>query len=150
LRRWTDPLIPAIWSKRTTQDSRDCADNQFMGGERLNSEEDAELRRLHVLRTFGNVASSVHSRYEALRGRDRRKAIRDPDESTLAVPIEKKLWADKPMPVPRPVEVPEQVAEVDVPEEEAFPSGAERPKGDSREILAESPEARRGLGIFRR
>jgi hypothetical protein len=119
-----------------------------MSSDRLKPEEDAELRRLHVLRGFGSVAATVHSRYEALRSRDRRKTIREPDESSVAVPVEKKLWADKPAPQQRLV-VSEPAAVVDA-DGEPWTSAAERPKGDSREIFAESPEARRGLGIFRR
>jgi len=99
--------------------------------DRLKPEEDAELRRLHMLRGFGMVAGSITSRYEALRGRDRRKDVREPDDLTLAVPVEKKLWADPP-PAPRQ------------------PSGTQRAVGDTREVLADRPEARRGLGIFRR
>jgi hypothetical protein len=98
--------------------------------DRLKPDEDAELRRLHMLRTFGMVAGSVSSRYEALRGRDRRKDVRDPDEGTLAVPVEKNLWSDPPAP--------------------KATSGAQRPVGDTREVLADRPEARRGLGLFRR
>jgi hypothetical protein len=121
-----------------------------MDDDRLKPDEDAELRRLHMLRGFGSVASTVHSRYEALRGRDRRKAIRDPDENSIAMPVERKLWQEKSVPVPRKVEPAEPEAPVDVPVQEEHPSGSERAKGDSREILAENPEPRRGLGIFRR
>jgi hypothetical protein len=79
------------------------------------------------------VAGSVSSRYEALRGRDRRKAVREPDDCSLAVPNEKKLW-EKPA----------------APKSPASASDPQRVVGDSREIFGERPEPRRGLGIFRR
>ena len=46
--------------------------------ERLNPDEDAELRRLHALAGFGNVATKVNERYGELRGRDRRREVREP------------------------------------------------------------------------
>jgi hypothetical protein len=116
--------------------------------DQLEPDEDAELRRLHSLRGFGMVAGTVTSRYETLRVRDRRKSVRDPDEQSVAVPIEKKLWAD-------PVGKMEPVAAVAVPgpQRPAVPvaaSGAQRVVGDSREVFGERPEPRRGLGLFRR
>lgn len=105
-----------------------------MNDARLDPEEDAELRRLHMLRGFGMVAGSVSSRYEALRGRDRRKAVREPEEGTLAVPHEKKLWNDSAATL-KPA-----VAD----------SAPQRVVGDTREIFGQRPEPRRGLGIFRR
>lgn len=103
--------------------------------EQLGPDEDAELRRLHMLRGFGTVGGSISSRYDTLRGRDRRKAVREPDEQSLATPIEKKLWAD---PVGRLAPA------------GGGSLGAQRVVGDSREVFGQRPEARRGLGLFRR
>jgi hypothetical protein len=49
-------------------------------GAGLDPDEDAELRRLHLLQRFGQVAARFGARYADLRGRDRRKAVRDPDD----------------------------------------------------------------------
>jgi hypothetical protein len=54
-------------------------------GSGLTPAEDAELRRLHFFRRFGNVASSFARRYDELRGRDRRRSIREPDEPPLTI-----------------------------------------------------------------
>ncbi|HEX3907541.1 MAG TPA: hypothetical protein VHW92_06390 [Mycobacteriales bacterium] len=51
---------------------------------RLTAEEDAELRRLHVLARFGAVAGAVKLRYTELRQRDRRREVRDPADQTTA------------------------------------------------------------------
>jgi hypothetical protein len=51
---------------------------------RLTAEEDAELRRLHVLARFGAVAGAVKLRYTELRQRDRRRTVRDPAEQNAA------------------------------------------------------------------
>jgi hypothetical protein len=112
---------------------------------RLESDEDAELRRLHMLRGFGMVAGTVTSRYDALRGRDRRHKVREPDESKLAVPMEKTLWDEPiaPSVLPDPQEA---AAEAD----EAPELPTERVISDTREIFGQLPETRRGLGIFRR
>lgn len=96
------------------------------------------------------VAGTVSSRYETLRVRDRRKAVREPEEQSVAVPVEKKLWAD-PLGKMEPVKAEEPVAPTQPESPDSYlDSGAERIKGDSREIFGELPEARRGLGLFRR
>jgi hypothetical protein len=138
--------------------------------ERLAPDEDAELRRLHMLRGFGMVASTVSSRYETLRGRDRRKVVREPDEQSVAAPVEKKTWADQADRLRR-AEQAERAERADRAEQadrastlrstwwveqlgrnepELVDSNGERIVGDSREIFGELPEPRRGLGLFRR
>jgi hypothetical protein len=104
-----------------------------MNDSRLDPDEDAELRRLHMLKGFGMVASSVVARYEALRGRDRRKAVRNPDETNIAAPVMKAVWSSNAM--MKPVKTASSM--------QGFVS-------DTREIFGEQPEPRRGLGIFRR
>lgn len=101
---------------------------------KLSRDEDAELRRLHMLRGFGMVADVISSRYDALRGRDRRRAVREPEDDQVAVPIVKSVWED-PM---------RQAAS----REPSAPQ--QRGVGDSREVFGSAPEPRRGLGIFRR
>jgi hypothetical protein len=98
---------------------------------RLEPHEDAELRRLHMLKGFGMVAGTVASRYDALRGRDRRKAVREPEDTSMAMPVQKKAWDSQPV-VQRSA------------------SASERVISDTREIFGQRPEPRRGLGIFRR
>jgi hypothetical protein len=100
---------------------------------KLSQDEDAELRRLHMLRGFGMVAELVSSRYDALRGRDRRRSVREPEDDQVAVPVVKTVWADS-VRTPAPRE----------------PSGAQRGVSDAREVFGNAPEPRRGLGIFRR
>ena len=58
------------------------ADDRPVTGSRLSRDEDAELRRLHVLARFGAVAGSVKQRYTELRMRDRRKEVRDPEDES--------------------------------------------------------------------
>jgi hypothetical protein len=103
---------------------------------RLGPEEDSELRRLHVLRGFGMVTGNIMSRYEALRDRDRRKGVRDPDEATVVAPMEKPDWrtGKAPQAQPKPVSAPHP----------------QRVVSDTREIFGTTPEPRRGRGIFRR
>ena len=48
---------------------------------RLSRDEDTELRRLDMLRRFGNVAGSIAGRYAELRRRDRRSRVRAPAEA---------------------------------------------------------------------
>jgi hypothetical protein len=123
----------------------------------LAPEEDAELRRLHKLRGFGMVAGSISSRYEALRGRDRRKKVREPSDATLAVPTERSLWGEN-VKSPRPTAeaepsapAPTQAATGPAEPLVAVPaSGAERVISDTREVFGELPQSRRGFGIFRR
>lgn len=99
----------------------------------LSPEEDAELRLLHGLKGFGAVAHTVSTRYNALRGRDRRAAVREPDEDAVATPIAKKMWGDKPSPL------------TDRLADGPMPDG--RP--DTREVIAPRGDgAKRGL--FRR
>jgi hypothetical protein len=100
---------------------------------RLGPEEDSELRRLHVLRGFGMVAGSVTSRYEALRRRDRRQAVRDPDDASILSPTTTPAWSKKSKPAPsKPNSAPQRVV------------------SDTREIFGDLPQPRRGRGIFRR
>jgi hypothetical protein len=103
-----------------------------MSDARLGPDEDSELRRLHVLKGFGMVAGSVISRYDALRGRDRRKGVRDPDEKSVAAPVEKLAW-----------NAPKQSGQKQA-------SAPQRVVSDTREIFGDRPEPRRGRGIFRR
>lgn len=54
---------------------------------RLSSDEDHELRRLHLLRRFGAVAGRLAWRYDELRSRDRRRLVREPvDEAVPRTP----------------------------------------------------------------
>jgi hypothetical protein len=121
-------------------------------GVRLHPEEDAELRRLHMLRAFGAVAGTVSSRYEALRGRDRRLKVREPSETSLATPIEKSVWREE-ITSPRPSS-PAQLPSVPPPSpSSSVPSSSsptQRVISDTREIFGELPEPRRGRGVFRR
>lgn len=103
--------------------------------DKLGPEEDAELRRLHMLRGFGTVGGSITARYETLRGRDRRAAVREPEDNSLATPVEKKRWA----------EAPRRLASAP-----GGSLGTQRVVGDSREVFGQRPETRRGLGLFRR
>jgi hypothetical protein len=98
----------------------------------LGPDEDSELRRLHVLKGFGMVAGTVTSRYEALRGRDRRRGVRNPDEATIVTPIKKDDFPNQKVPAAK------------------SDSGTERVVSDTREIFGTLPEPRRGRGIFRR
>jgi len=59
---------------------------------RLTPDEDAELRVLHGLRSFGAVATSIGSRYERLRDRDRRDSIREPMDEAVVQPLDKSAW----------------------------------------------------------
>jgi hypothetical protein len=126
----------------------------------LESDEDAELRRLHMLTGFGSVANSVVSRYEALRSRDRRRDVREPNDLSSVNSRARDSWGT--------------TAVVDLVTAEAQPSRSsaaaqrssqrdpaldrvsagvspqQRVISDTREILAERPEPRRGLGFFRR
>ena len=70
------------------------ADTNYVNDARLDPEEDAELRRLHMLRGFGMVAGSITSRYDALRGRDRRRDVREPEDASMAAPVAKSLWGE--------------------------------------------------------
>jgi hypothetical protein len=42
----------------------------------LSADEDADLRRLSVLRTMGELSPGVVARFDELKGRDRRAAVR--------------------------------------------------------------------------
>jgi hypothetical protein len=113
----------------------------------LEADEDAELRRLHVLRGFGMVAGTVSSRYEALRGRDRRNQVREPDDAKIAAPVERDLWTAEQtsqarLGAPETTSAPPVVLAVSSP--------SERVISDTREIFGELPKSRRGRGIFRR
>jgi hypothetical protein len=96
---------------------------------RLGPDEDSELRRLHVLKGFGMVAGSVLARYEALRSRDRRKGVRDPDDASVVTPVNKS-WRTIPTPAQK--------------------SSAQPVVSDTREIFGSAPQPRRGRGLFRR
>ena len=111
----------------------------------LGPEEDEELRRLHMLTGFGMVAGSISQRYDALRGRDRRRAVRDPNETSLATPIEKKAWGDAPA-----SNTPASIATAVASTAQRLGSAPQRVVGDTREVLGKRPEPRRGLGLFRR
>jgi hypothetical protein len=103
----------------------------------LTPDEDAELRVLHSLRSFGAVARSIGSRYELLRNRDRRKKIREPDESTVVQPVRKTPWTAPTAPIvpaENPPEEPEPLAVEEVPMAPVLP-GPQR--SDTREVLAD-------------
>jgi hypothetical protein len=128
------------------------------GPSRLDSDEDAELRRLHMLRGFGSVAGMVSSRYLALRGRDRRGKVREPEDAKLAIPIEKSLWSEAkaaaaalpPVPVASTPHLPESVPAQQLGSLAPVSSPTELVISDTREIFGELPQSRRGRGIFRR
>jgi hypothetical protein len=103
-----------------------------MSDPRLGPDEDSELRRLHVLKGFGMVTGNIMSRYDALRGRDRRKGVRDPDEKSVAAQVEKDDWRATKQSGQKSTSAPQRVV------------------SDTREIFGERPEPRRGRGIFRR
>ncbi|HTW19232.1 MAG TPA: hypothetical protein VME70_03350 [Mycobacteriales bacterium] len=109
-------------------------------GNELGPEEDSELRRLHVLKSFGMVAGSVTSRYEALRHRDRRRQIRDPEENTVAAPVDKPDWPAHRTAKPA-------TAPATPPSNSSAP---QRVVSDTREIFGSAPQSRRGRGLFRR
>jgi hypothetical protein len=48
--------------------------------ERLNREEDDELRRLHFMSQFGALSERSKTRFQDLRLRDRRREVRPPRE----------------------------------------------------------------------
>jgi hypothetical protein len=60
----------------------------------LTPEEDAELRRLDALASFGRLGTEAAALYEELRRRDRRTEVREPDD--LVVP-RMRVPADGPM-----------------------------------------------------
>jgi hypothetical protein len=115
----------------TLQDSlaRRAALHELDSAASLDAEEDTELRRLHMLKGFGMVAASVVSRYDALRGRDRRRAVRELDDTCIAEPVLREVWGDA---AARPA------------------SASQRAVGDAGEFFGNSPQPRRGLGVFRR
>lgn len=102
------------------------ADNEDVSDPRLNEDEDAELRLLHSLKGFGAVADSITSRYNALRKRDRRAIVRDPDDTRVATPIKKAGWQDPP---------------------KKDPASAEPLMSDTREVVPNQDDRR---GFFRR
>ena len=111
----------------------------------LTPDEDAELRLLHGLRGFGAVARSIGSRYETLRSRDRRKSIREPDDTTVVQPVEKKTpWDTGPttpvVPAENPSEEFEPMAADDAPRRRVV-TGPQRT--DTREVFAEDTSERR-------
>jgi hypothetical protein len=113
----------------------------------LTPEEDAELRRLHLLKSFGAVAGSISSRYNALKGRDRRKTVREPDETSIAQPITKSPWVEQALqtvvpaenPAPDPVELDDPI-----PPPRVDPT---RERSDTLRVIAEQPDRK---GLFRR
>jgi hypothetical protein len=136
------PASETAWQVGEKFRSQPAEDNEVSNAH-LDPEEDSELRRLHVLRAFGSVASSVTSRYEALRGRDRRRGVRDPDEGSVAAPVQSPDWSSSTAAgFPMTGQVPSAPSE----------SGSveERFITDPRELLGDRPESRRGRGIFRR
>jgi hypothetical protein len=128
-----EPRSVGYSANRPNSEPGRSADHGKMTEAPLDVHEDAELRRLHVLRGFGMVAGSISSRYDALRGRDRRKAVREPDDDSVVVPVETSAWDER-----QPVAAPRA------------PSAPQRVVSDTREIFGQRPEPRRGLGIFRR
>jgi len=59
---------------------------------KLTRDEDADLRRLHVLALFGELAPDAAARFEELRQRDRRSEIREPDD--VVVPTQRRGAVD--------------------------------------------------------
>jgi len=105
------------------------AEDVYVSDARLTPEEDAELRLLNSLRGFGAVAHSITARYNALRGRDRRTVVREPDESQVATAVEKNMWGDSPV--------------------DKRSGVGEQTMSDAREIIAAPPDAQK-RGLFRR
>jgi hypothetical protein len=112
---------------------------------RLDSDEDAELRRLHMLKAFGMVAGSVVSRYDALRGRDRRRSVRDPEDTTVAAQVSA-AQRTGPSRTSRTAVSTTAERTGSIPAE----SAPERVISDTREVIGEPPQSRRGFGVFRR
>ena len=121
----------------------------------LGPEEDSELRRLHVLKGFGVVAGSVTSRYDALRRRDRRRSVREPEESSVATPINKSPWGEvkpppaKPTAAGKPAEQAARPAAAPSPAAAAGSAPASTPgstAGGARVVIP----AQRRRGLFRR
>ena len=122
------------------------ADNDKVDEPSLTPDEDAELRLLHGLRGFGAVARSIGSRYETLRARDRRRNIREPEDTTLVQPVEKKTpWDVAPTTPVIPAENPsEEFEPMVVDETPRRPSVPGPQRTDTREVLAgDTPERRR-------
>jgi hypothetical protein len=86
------------------------------------------------------VAGSVTSRYEALRGRDRRHGVRNPDEASVVTPVGPEWNTGKS----------QSDAPAVKPAAQTPTLGEERLITDPREIFGDRPEPRRGRGIFRR
>jgi hypothetical protein len=53
---------------------------------KLTFEEDAELRRLAALASFGSLGGQAAALFEELRARDRRATIREPQDVVVATP----------------------------------------------------------------
>ena len=53
----------------------------------LTFEEDADLRRLHLMQQFGSVSDRFAERYTELRNRDRRDDVREPEDLLAPAPV---------------------------------------------------------------
>jgi hypothetical protein len=109
----------------------------------LTPDEDAELRLLHGLRSFGAVARSIGTRYDALRSRDRRKTIREPEEMAVVQEGDKGPWTGltaQVIPAENPPEEPEPMASDDTPAPRVVPGPR---RTDSHEVLAGETDRRR-------
>lgn len=60
-----------------------CGPDLERVGVQLTKEEDAELRRLHLLVQYAAAAPWLVERYKSLRARDRRAEVRDVDDTEL-------------------------------------------------------------------
>jgi hypothetical protein len=54
---------------------------------KLSFEEDAELRRLAALASFGSLGGQAAALFAELRARDRRAAIREPEDVVVPAPV---------------------------------------------------------------
>lgn len=120
------------------------AENYKVDQPSLTPDEDAELRLLHSLRGFGAVARSIGARYESLRARDRRKSIREPDDTTVVQPVEKKTpWSQPSTPVVPAENPPEEPEPMLAEEEPRLPVVPGPQRTDTREVFAGSETERR-------
>ena len=67
---------------------------------KLSVEEDAELRRLAALASFGSLGGQAAALFAELRARDRRSAIREPQDVVVPAPC---APADGPLASDEPV-----------------------------------------------
>jgi len=67
---------------------------------KLSVEEDAELRRLAALASFGSLGGQAAALFAELRARDRRSAIREPQDVVVpapCTPVDGPLASDEPV-----------------------------------------------------